>query len=166
MRRVQDHVLEDLKEHVDKLPPRRNLRPYDVVAEMLERYTHSRARGYDLDDFVNTLERHGIKLSRTTVRNYLSRARAEHRKRGQHASRPHTSPVSVAESRKPSVVDTQPPPVAVSARPAATQPQPSPAAPSTSTTTVSTTTVDGGEKTSEPKLRPGQWVMTPDRERL
>lgn len=80
MKRVQEHVLDELKEHVEKLPPRRNLRPYDIVAELLELYSGARARGYNLDDFVLVLERHGIKLTRTTLRNYISRARSAQRK--------------------------------------------------------------------------------------
>lgn len=76
MKHVDDQVLDALKLHVKQLPARRKLRPYDVVAELAELYAGARTRGYDLDDLVRALERHGIKLTRTTVRNYLSRARA------------------------------------------------------------------------------------------
>lgn len=67
-------TLETLKAEIEKLPPRRQLSPYEVVAELAESISGARTRGYDIDHIVTMLRAAGINLARTTVRNYLSRA--------------------------------------------------------------------------------------------
>jgi hypothetical protein len=75
MKKLDTQVLQILKLRLEDLPPREHLRPYDVIAQLAETISATRTRGYDIGDLVDVLADVGIKLSRNTVRNYLSRAR-------------------------------------------------------------------------------------------
>jgi hypothetical protein len=75
MKKLDADTLHALKTRLAKLPTRQNFRAYDVVVELAETMSAARARGYEIDDLVMMLAEAGIKLSRNTVRNYLSQAR-------------------------------------------------------------------------------------------
>jgi hypothetical protein len=75
MKKLDTQVLQKLKLRLEDLPPRKDLRPYDVIAELAETIADTRSRGYAIGDLVAVLAEAGITLSRNTVRNYLSRAR-------------------------------------------------------------------------------------------
>lgn len=82
MKKLDTQILQKLKGRLEEMPPRQHLRPYDVIAELAESISGVRSRGYDLDDLVTVLSDVGIKLTRNTVRNYLSRARKRARDSG------------------------------------------------------------------------------------
>lgn len=77
MKKLDVTTLQTLKTRFDALPHQHKLRPYEVIAELAETISDARHRGYDLDDLVAVLGEAGIRLSRNTVRNYLSRARRD-----------------------------------------------------------------------------------------
>lgn len=75
MKKHDANTLQTLKTRFGALPHQHKLRPYDVIAALTNEISEARDRGYDLDDLVGLLADAGIRLSRNTVRNYLSRAR-------------------------------------------------------------------------------------------
>jgi hypothetical protein len=76
MPRLDRQTIQKLKTRLDELPQREPLRPYDLIVQLAESFSAARTRGYDIGDLVQVLKEEGIHLTRNTVRNYLSRARA------------------------------------------------------------------------------------------
>jgi hypothetical protein len=89
--RIAPQTLDELRAHITELSASTPLRPYDAIELTLDSLTEARARGCSLDQIVAALARHGITLSRTTVRNYLSRARAARRRALSSAPQPATT---------------------------------------------------------------------------
>lgn len=81
MKKFDADAVQQLMARLEELPERRTLRPYDLIAQIEGQLSRVQGRGYDLDDLMAVLHEFGLELARSTVRNYLSRVRATHRKK-------------------------------------------------------------------------------------
>jgi len=64
-------------EHFKKYPPRRKLSRYEMVKEVLPRIETYLAERFTWDDIAEHLQAGGLRMTRNTLRTYVSRARKE-----------------------------------------------------------------------------------------
>lgn len=77
MKKLDPGQIDALKARIEELPARHNSTPYQVVVQLTETILSARSRGNEIDEVVTLLASSGVRLSRNTLRNYLSRARKE-----------------------------------------------------------------------------------------
>jgi hypothetical protein len=68
-------LIETLSSRIEALPERSTKTPYEVVEHLAHVIGAACSRGQDIDTIVNVLKQNGIVLARSTVQNYLRRAR-------------------------------------------------------------------------------------------
>lgn len=73
--RVEESVLETLREQLDKLPTRTTVTPRELVAKLASVIIAARARGQNYEAIAALLAGMGVRIKASTVRNYLWRAR-------------------------------------------------------------------------------------------
>lgn len=172
MKKLNEEAIEQLSTRLKALPEQRKHGPFDVIVRLEHELSTAQGRGYDLDDLMTVLRESGIELARSTVRNYLSRARVQQRKRTR-AAQDSASTLRSASSQ-PSMVDVGPNAVLPRGneeallQPASTRSAiAAPRQDKSSSNQLTTPAIpEGGRKGADQELRPGQWTMTPDRERL
>lgn len=79
MTRIEPHDIDSLRTVITELPTRRLKRPYDAVVELIDTIEEALRRGCTYAELVVPLADQSIKLTPTTLRNYVSRARAARR---------------------------------------------------------------------------------------
>lgn len=76
MKKPDTTTLQNVIARLEALPDRPRLSTYDLIAQLSTTISKTTGRGYDIDDIVTILRESGVKLARSTVRSYMSRARA------------------------------------------------------------------------------------------
>lgn len=100
---ISRSLADRLSQKLEQLPEKKKteLTPKELIFENAEQLDSALERGYDYDDLVALLKDDGIKLSKTTLRQYLSEARKHRANPDERAAdKTHRAEPALAQSDK------------------------------------------------------------------